>query len=172
LFGVDLMETVTDDRENNIDDAEEQYLTFKLFDQDYGIEILEVQEIKGWSQVTPLPNSPEYIKGVLNLRGTIVPVIDLRLRFNLEAAEYDSFTVIVVVNVGGRLAGLVVDSVSDVINLKNDQRCDTPEFEGQINRQFIEGLGQVGEKLFILLNTEKLVDEEVLDAASRNTDGN
>jgi purine-binding chemotaxis protein CheW len=166
------METVTDDRENNIDDAEEQYLTFKLFDQDYGIEILEVQEIKGWSQVTPLPNSPEYIKGVLNLRGTIVPVIDLRLRFNLEAAEYDSFTVIVVVNVGGRLAGLVVDSVSDVINLKNDQRCDTPEFEGQINRQFIEGLGQVGEKLFILLNTEKLVDEEVLDAASRNTDGN
>ncbi|GMR17782.1 MAG: chemotaxis protein CheW [Gammaproteobacteria bacterium] len=166
------METVTDSSENNIDDAEEQYLTFKLFDQDYGIEILEVQEIKGWSQVTPLPNSPKYIKGVLNLRGTIVPVIDLRLRFNIEAAEYDSFTVIVVVNVGGRLAGLVVDSVSDVINLKNDQRCDTPEFEGQINRQFIEGLGQVGEKLFILLNAEKLVDEEVLDAASRNTDEN
>ncbi len=166
------METVTNDSENNVDDAEEQYLTFKLVDQDYGIEILEVQEIKGWSQVTPLPNSPEYIKGVLNLRGTIVPVIDLRLRFNLEAAEYDSFTVIVVVNVGGRLAGLVVDSVSDVINLKNDQRCDTPEFEGQINRQFIEGLGQVGEKLFILLNAEKLVDEEVLDAVSRNADEN
>ena len=166
------METATDDIENNVNNTEEQYLTFKLTDQDYGIEILKVQEIKGWSQVTPLPNSPEYIKGVLNLRGTIVPVIDLRLRFHLEAAEYDSFTVIVVVNVGGRLAGLVVDSVSDVINLKNDQRCDTPEFEGQINRQFIEGLGQVGEKLFILLNAEKLVDEEVLDAASRNTDNN
>jgi len=166
------METVTDGSENNVNDTEEQYLTFKLADQDYGIEILEVQEIKGWSQVTPLPNSPEYIKGVLNLRGTIVPVIDLRLRFHLETAEYDSFTVIVVVNVGGRLAGLVVDSVSDVISLNNDQRCDTPEFEGQINRQFIEGLGQVGEKLFILLNAEKLVDEEVLDAASRNTDKN
>ena len=166
------METVTDDSENNVNDTDEQYLTFKLVDQSYGIEILKVQEIKGWSQVTPLPNSPEYIKGVLNLRGTIVPVIDLRLRFNLEQAEYDSFTVIVVVNVGGRLAGLVVDSVSDVINLKNDQRCDTPEFEGQVNRQFIEGLGQIGEKLFILLNAEKLVDEEILDAASRNADEN
>ena len=166
------METATDDSDNNVNEADEQYLTFKLVDQDYGIEILKVQEIKGWSQVTPLPNSPKYIKGVLNLRGTIVPVIDLRLRFNLEEAEYDSFTVIVVVNVGGRLAGLVVDSVSDVINLKSEQRCDTPEFEGQINRQFIEGLGEIGEKLFILLNAEKLVDDEVLDAASRNADEN
>lgn len=166
------METATDDSDNNVNEADEQYLTFKLVDQDYGIEILKVQEIKGWSQVTPLPNSPEYIKGVLNLRGTIVPVIDLRLRFNLEEAEYDSFTVIVVVNVGGRLAGLVVDSVSDVINLKSEQRCDTPEFEGQINRQFIEGLGEIGEKLFILLNAEKLVDDEALDAASRNADEN
>ncbi|MDH5650199.1 MAG: chemotaxis protein CheW [Gammaproteobacteria bacterium] len=148
-------------------DNDQQFLTFRLADQDYGIEILKVQEIKGWSQVTPLPNSPKYIKGVLNLRGTIVPVIDLRLRFNLEEAEYDSFTVIMVVNVGGRLAGLVVDSVSDVISMSDDQYCDTPEFEGQINRQFIGGLGQIGDKLFILLKAEKIVDEETLDAVSR-----
>ena len=140
----------------------EQFLTFRLDGLDYGIPIMQVQEIRGWTKVTPLPNSPRYIKGVLNLRGTIVPIIDLRLRFNLEETAYDACTVIVVVNVGGRLAGLVVDAVSDVITLAADQRRTPPEFEGQANRQFVQGLTQVEEKLLVLIDVDKLVNHETL----------
>ncbi|MFL6621591.1 MAG: chemotaxis protein CheW [Sulfurifustaceae bacterium] len=144
----------------------EQYLTFRLDGLDYGLAITQVQEIRGWTRVTPLPNSPRYIKGVLNLRGTIVPIIDLRLRFNLTEGTYDASTVIVVVNVGGRLAGLVVDAVSDVINLSAEQRRNPPEFEGHANRQFIQGLTQVDDKLLILLDVNKLVNPETLAQAA------
>jgi len=144
----------------------EQYLTFRLDGLDYGIPIQQVQEIRGWTRVTPLPNSPRYIKGVLNLRGTIVPIIDLRLRFNLSEGTYDACTVIVVVNVGGRLAGLVVDAVSDVINLAPEQRRSAPEFEGQANRQFIQGLTQVDDKLLVLIDVDKLVNQEALAQAT------
>lgn len=143
----------------------EQYLTFRLDGLDYGISIVKVQEIRGWTQVTPLPNSPAYIRGVLNLRGIVVPIIDLRLRFNLPESTYDAFTVIVVVNIGKRLAGLVVDAVSDVINVGDTQRCATPEFDGQTNRQFIQGLAQIDNKLLIMLEVEKLIGNEVLAAA-------
>ncbi|MFL6714509.1 MAG: chemotaxis protein CheW, partial [Sulfurifustis sp.] len=141
-------------------------LTFRLDGLDYGLAITQVQEIRGWTRVTPLPNSPRYIKGVLNLRGTIVPIIDLRLRFNLTEGTYDASTVIVVVNVGGRLAGLVVDAVSDVINLSAEQRRNPPEFEGHANRQFIQGLTQVDDKLLILLDVNKLVNPETLAQAA------
>src|SRR3989337_4362091 len=104
--------------------GEEQFLTFRLHGQDYGITILKIEEIKGWDQVTPIPNSPAYVKGVLNLRGVIVPVIDLRLRFGLPEAERDVFTVIIVANVNGRLAGIVVDAVGDVINVGAGQLCE------------------------------------------------
>lgn len=144
----------------------EQFLTFRLDGLDYGIPIMQVQEIRGWTKVTPLPNSPRYIKGVLNLRGTIVPIVDLRLRFNLEETEYDAVTVIVVVNVGGRLAGLVVDAVSDVISLSPDQRRTPPEFEGQANRQFVQGLTQVEEKLLVLIDVDKLVNHDTLAEAA------
>ncbi len=155
------------DIKENLDNLEQQYLTFRLSDQDYGIPILEVQEIKGWTAVTPIPNSPHFIKGVLNLRGTIVPIIDLRLRFNLERKEYDQFTVIIVVNISGKLAGLVVDSVSDVVNASNEQHCEAPEFEGQLNRQFIDGLVQFDEKLLILLDISKLADvDDLADMSS------
>jgi len=144
----------------------EQYLTFRLDGLDYGIPIMQVQEIRGWTKVTPLPNSPRYIKGVLNLRGTIVPIIDLRLRFNLEEVPYDALTVIVVVNVGGRLAGLVVDAVSDVIALAPEDRRTPPEFEGQANRQFVQGLAQVDDKLLVLIDVDKLVNHETLAEAA------
>jgi len=143
--------------------SEEQYLTFRLDGQEYGIAILKVQEIKGWDKITPIPNSPAYVKGVLNLRGVIVPVIDLRLRFGLAAAERDIFTVIIVVNIGGRLAGIVVDAVSDVINVGDGQHCAAPEYEGQKNREFIKGLAQVDDKLLILLDIERLVNPEALE---------
>lgn len=160
------------DIKEDLDNLEQQYLTFRLSDQDYGIPILEVQEIKGWTAVTPIPNSPHFIKGVLNLRGTIVPIIDLRLRFNLERKEYDQFTVIIVVNISGKLAGLVVDSVSDVVNASNEQHCEAPEFEGQLNRQFIDGLVQFDEKLLILLDISKLADIDDLADISSDLDPN
>lgn len=144
----------------------EQYLTFRLDGLDYGIPITQVREIRGWTRVTPLPNSPRYIKGVLNLRGTIVPIIDLRLRFNMSESTYDACTVIMVVNVGRRLAGIVVDAVSDVISLAPDQKRNAPEFEGQANRQFIQGLAQVDEKLLVLVDVDKLVNHETLAQAA------
>ena len=151
---------------------EDQYLTFRLNDQNYGIPILEVQEIKGWDEVTPIPNSPVYIRGVLNLRGTIVPIIDLRLRFGLQERDYDDFTVIIIVNIRDRLAGLVVDSVSDVINASEEQHCEAPEFEGQINRKYLQGLVQVEDKLLILLNIDQLaeLDDIGLDDATNEED--
>jgi len=142
---------------------EEQFLTFRLDGQEYGIGILKVQEIKGWDKMTPIPNSPPYVKGVLNLRGVIVPVFDLRLRFGLPEAERDAFTVIIMVNIDGRLAGIVVDSVSDVINVSAEQQCTAPEYEGQKNREFIKGLAQVDNKLLILLDIDRMVNPEALD---------
>jgi len=135
-----------------------QYLTFLLDGQVYGVPIVQVQEIRGWMSVTPLPNSPPYIKGVLNLRGTIIPVIDLRVRFKLPFRSYDALTVIVVVNIRDRLAGLVVDSVSDVIDVGAGERRETPTFEGQVDRRFIEGLLEAGQQIVIVLNTAELDD--------------
>lgn len=140
--------------------GDEQFLTFTLAGEEYGIVALKVQEIKGWEKVTPIPNSPAYVRGVLNLRGLIVPIIDLRLRFNLPEIDYTPVTAIVVVNVGGRLAGLVVDSVSDVIDVSSKQRCAAPEFEGQSNRRFIQGLAQVDNKLLILIDIDKMIGNE------------
>jgi len=147
-------------------DTDSLFLAFHLAEQDYGIAITKVQEIREWSKVTPLPNSPPYIKGMLNLRGAIVPVIDLRIRFSLPPVEYDAVTAIIVVNVGGRMAGIVVDSVSDVISAGPDRRRALPEFEGQANRQFIDGLAQFDERLMILLNVDKLVNPEDLVVSS------
>ncbi|GAB4510843.1 MAG: chemotaxis protein CheW [Sulfuricaulis sp.] len=146
--------------------GEEQFLTFRLHGQDYGMSILKIQEIKGWDKVTPIPNSPAYVKGVLNLRGVIVPVIDLRLRFGLPEAERDIFTVIIVANVAGRLAGIVVDAVSDVINLGAEHLCDAPEYEGQENREFIKGLAQVDGKLLVLLDVDRMVNPDSLDKSA------
>ncbi len=146
--------------------AEEQYLTFRLDGQDYGMTILKVQEIKGWDKITPIPNSPVYIKGVLNMRGVIVPVIDLRLLFGLPEAERDAFTVIIVINVGGRLSGMVVDAVNDVINVSAEQQCEPPEFEGRHNREFIKGLAQVDNKLIVLLDVERIVNPDSLDKSA------
>jgi len=148
-------------------DTESLFLAFHLAEQDYGIAITKVQEIREWSKVTPLPNSPPYIKGMLNLRGAIVPVIDLRMRFGLPPIEYDAFTVIIVANVGGRMAGIVADTVSDVVSAGADQRRPLPEFEGKANRQFIDGLVQLGERLMILLNVDKLVNPEDLTVTTR-----
>lgn len=138
---------------------ETQYLTFRLDTQEYGLPIVEVQEIKGWARMTPVPNAPAHMLGVLNLRGTIIPVIDLRLRFGLSQKEHDEFTVIIVVNMGERLAGLVVDSVSDVVNASDEAIQENPEANTNIDQRFFSGLIESSGKLVILLDVMQISDD-------------
>lgn len=139
----------------------EQYLTFILAGEEYGIEILKVQEIKGWDKATPLPNTPEHILGVLNLRGAIVPIMDVRKRFNLESVEYTVKTVVIVVRMhqGGveRIVGLVVDAVADVHELNANDIQLVPK-SGSAQNEFIRGLASVGDNMVILLEIDRLLD--------------
>lgn len=141
-----------------------QFLTFTLHNEEYAIDILKVQEIKGMSKITPIPNSPAYVKGVMNLRGTVVPVMDLRRRFSMDAVAADHFTVIIVVNVGKQVAGLVVDTVSDVLNISLSDVEPTPELAGGLDTSFITGLAKVDERLVTLLNIEQLLTKDDLAA--------
>ncbi|MBP3960629.1 purine-binding chemotaxis protein CheW [Gemmata sp. G18] len=134
-----------------------QFLTFLLQDEEYGLEILRVQEIKGYSKITPLPNTPREIKGVMNLRGTVVPIIDLRTRFGLREAEYTPFTVIIVVTVGAKIVGLVVDAVSDVLNVEAKEMVPTPDLGAGVDTSFLTGIARTGERLVSLLNVDRLV---------------
>ena len=143
-----------------VDDHDNQFLTFALDDQDFGIDILRVQEIRNFSRVTPIPNMPECIKGVMNLRGTVVPVVDLRNKFRMPAAEYNQFTVIIVVNVGTKIMGLVVDAVSDVLNVGKDSVESAPDL-GAIDTSFIKGLAKSEDRLVTLLNIEELLSDQV-----------
>jgi purine-binding chemotaxis protein CheW len=137
-----------------------QYLTFVLAGEEYGVDILRVQEIRGWSAVTPIPNTPAYVQGVLNLRGTVVPIIDLRLRLGMERIAYGPTTVIVVVNAvhAGQLhvAGLVVDGVSDVCNVSEEDTRPAPDFGAAIDVSFMRGMATVREKMVILLDVDRL----------------
>jgi len=143
-----------------------QYLTFTLGHEEYGVEILKVQEIKGYSAITPIPNTPPYIKGVMNLRGTVIPVVDLRSKLSMAEAEYNQFTVIIVVNVGAKVMGLVVDSVSDVLNIPKEDIQATPDFGAQVDARFINGMAKAGEKLVVLLDIEKVLGGEELAVLS------
>lgn len=143
-----------------------EYLTFTLGDEHYGVDILKVQEIRGYDSVTRVPDAPDYIKGVINLRGTIVPVIDLRLKLRLKEARYDSFTVMIVLNVDDRVVGIVVDGVSDVVPLAEEQIRPTPEFGAAVDTRFISGIGTVDEQMLILLDIETLLDSADLGPES------
>ena len=146
-----------------------QYLTFTLDQEEYGVEILKVQEIKGYSAITPIPNTPSYIKGVMNLRGTIIPVVDLRSKFSLQEAEYNRFSVIIVVTVGTKVMGLVVDAVSDVLNIPNADLQAPPDFGAQVDIAFIKGMTKAGEKLVILLDLDEVLGgEELVTLGSPN----
>lgn len=134
-----------------------EFLTFRLGGEEYGIEILKVQEIRGYDSITQIANAPEFIKGVVNLRGIIVPIIDMRIKFRLGNADYDQFTVVIILNVAGRVMGIVVDGVSDVISLEAEQMRPTPEFGSVIDTEYIMGLGTVDERMLILIDIEKLM---------------
>lgn len=148
-----------------------KYLTFVLATEEYAVDILRVQEIKGWTKVTQIPNTPDYICGVVNLRGTIVPIIDLRLRFNLAHMEYGTTTVIVVVKVLSghkeRIMGVVVDAVSDVYDVEEEAIKPAPEFGSVISTEFIRGLITVDEKMVIVLDIDGLLNSAELAIVDR-----
>ena len=140
--------------------AAREYLTFRLDQEEYGIDILKVQEIRGYEPPTRIANAPSFIKGVVNLRGTIVPIVDMRLKFNCSKAEYNSFTVVIILNMHQRVVGIVVDSVSDVMELPPDAIRAAPDIDSAIDSGSITGLGSVGERMLILLDIEKLMSSD------------
>lgn len=147
----------------------QEYLTFVLADESYGIDILKVQEIRGYDAVTKIANTPDFIKGVVNLRGLIVPIVDLRIKFGLGNVVYDEFTVVIILNLNGRVVGIVVDGVSDVKNLKESQIKQVPDIVSSIDTKYITGLATVEDKMFILVEIEKLMNSEemaLLDSAA------
>jgi len=137
-----------------------EYLTFRLGEEEYGIDILRVQEIRSYEQPTRIANAPEFIKGVVNLRGVIVPIVDLRIKLGCPSAEYNGFTVVIVLNVKGRVVGAVVDSVSDVLELSRDHVKQAPEMNANIDTSFITGIGSVGERMLILMDIEALMSSD------------
>jgi purine-binding chemotaxis protein CheW len=152
-------------------DDEQQYLTFIMAGEEYGVDILAVQEIRGWEPTTVVPNAPDYIKGVINLRGTIVPIMDLRSRFNLERVEYSPVTVVIILKVeterGERVMGIVVDAVSDVHSISDSDTRNSPELIEDLNTEFIRSLVSVDDNMIILLDVQRLltIDKQVLNIA-------
>lgn len=134
-----------------------EFLTFRLGAEEYGIDILRVQEIRSYEQPTRIANAPSFIKGVVNLRGVIVPIVDLRLKLGCESAEYNSFTVVIVLNVKGRVVGAVVDSVSDVLELPRDSIKPAPEMSSAVDASFITGIGSISDRMLILMDIESLM---------------
>jgi purine-binding chemotaxis protein CheW len=153
-----------------MDGQVDQYLTFELAGQCYGVDILRVQEIKGWERPTRLPHSPDCVQGVINLRGSVVPIIDLRIRFGLPAEELGRTTVVIVVKVEGTrgelTAGLVVDAVCEVCSLARDSLRPAPVVGADIQMQFVRGLGTSGERMLILLDAQRLINATLVDPAA------
>jgi purine-binding chemotaxis protein CheW len=143
--------------------AGNEYLTFTLGEEEYGIDILKVQEIRGYDAVTKIANTPEFIKGVINLRGTIVPIIDMRIKFKLGNVAYDQFTVVIILNIANRVVGMVVDGVSDVIALPSEQIKPAPEFGGTLDTQYILGLATVEERMLIIIDIERLMTSQDME---------
>ena len=141
-----------------------EVLSFTLGAEEYGIDILKVQEIRGYEQPTRIANAPSFMKGVVNLRGVIVPIVDMRLRFALDNVKYDAFTVVIILNISGRTVGMVVDSVSDVLELRDEQIKAAPEFNGTIDSAYITGLGTIktgdSERMLILMDIGKLMSSD------------
>lgn len=156
----------------NLDSSDNQYLTFMLADEEYGVDILTVQELRGWEPTTPIPNTPPYVLGVINLRGVVIPIVDLRNRFGLEHMEYGPTTVVVIVKVQEhgkeRILGIVVDAVSEVYDIGKADMQPPPEMDGAISIDFVTGLATMNEKMVILLDINRLVHEGILAKAKES----
>lgn len=159
---------VETDAKANVVARSGQFLTFILAGEEYGVDILKVQEIRGWNAVTRIPKTPAYVQGVLNLRGTIVPIIDLRMRFAMERIAYTATTVIVVLSVdtaqGKRTIGIVVDGVSDVLTASSDEIKPAPSFGDSLPTEFVNGLVANGDRMVILLDADELLSASELAA--------
>lgn len=165
------MMRLTSDTSMMDDNSGQEFLVFKLGHEEYGIEILKVQEIRGYDRVTRIANTPDFIKGVTNLRGVIVPIVDLRVKFSLREVEYDDKTVVIVLNIGQSVVGIVVDGVSDVLALNVDQIKPSPEFTVTLSTEYLLGLGAIEERMLILVDIEKLLsseDMELIDNINSN----
>lgn len=153
-----------------VDDSTKQMLTFVLGDETYGVDILRVQEIRGWQPVTRIPQSPRHVLGVLNLRGSIVPIVDLRMRLDFERAEYTAVTVIIVLSIlsahGRRDVGVVVDAVSDVVNVQTSAVKPAPDLGAQVSIEYIQGLATIADRMVMLLDIDRLIIADIMDAAA------
>ena len=152
-------------------EATREVLVFVLGGDEYGVDILKVQEIRGYDKVTPIPAAPDYVKGVVNLRGVIVPVIDLRVKFRLGEAKYDQFTVVVILRLAARVVGVVVDGVSDVMALTASEVRAAPQFGSVVDASFISGVATQGERMVLLLDIEKLLSTGELNVLARAAEG-
>ncbi len=139
---------------------QQDFLTFTLGDESYAIDILAVKEIRGYEAVTKIANAPNFIKGVINLRGDIVPIVDMRIKFNVGTVSYDEFTIVILLNIHNRILGIVVDSVSDVVSLEKEQLKPPPEFGVAFNSRYLLGLAPVGEQMIIVVDIEELVSSD------------
>lgn len=148
-------------RHEQIEDME-QYVTFQIAGETYGVEVLKVQEIIGMTKITTIPNSLEYLKGVINLRGLVVPVVDMRLKFNMESREYDFFTVILIVEVKNNLVGMIVDTVSDVVDIARKEISKKTNLNLNVHSEFISGIANKDDNLIIILDTERMLTREEL----------
>jgi len=160
-------EILEDEIENVEEDIISEFLTFMLCGEEYGVDILRVQEIKGWDEVTSIPNMPDYIRGVINLRGTIVPIIDLRRRFDLEFLEYSATTVVIVLRIltkghSDRIMGIVVDGVSEVYQVKKSNMKVAPEFGGSVDTEFVKSVASVEEKMLVILDIDHMLNSKEL----------
>lgn len=156
------------DRDGAADTRE--ILSFRLGGEEYGIDILKVQEIRGYGTVTKIANTPDFIKGVIDLRGTIVPIIDMRLKFGLARAEYDSFTVTIILNVIDRVVGIVVDGVSDVIALTQDHLKPIPALGAHVDANYLDGVGTLDERMILLIDIERLMTSRDMQLVAAVTD--
>ncbi len=152
-----------DAKEVQLTGEEKQFVSFIIGEETYGVPVLRVQEIIGISEITHVPKTLPFVKGVINLRGSVVPVIDMRKKFKMEKREYDATTVIVVVEINGRHIGMIVDSVSDVLNIPVRSIQDTPHFSAKIETDFIEAIGQTKDELVIILDVEKIITSDEID---------
>ena len=146
---------------------DQQFLTFNLAEEFYGVDILKVQEIKGYTNVTKIPNTPDYLKGVLNLRGTIVPIVDLQMKFGMGVTEPTSFTVVVVVNVRNRVMGFLVDAVSDVLDLNAKDIQPPPEMGNTVDITFVAGIGNSNDHLVTLLDIDRVLTDDEVKAVAK-----
>jgi len=164
--GIDTSENFMEEEE---DTQKDRYLTFRIANEEYGIEIMHVLEIIGLYKITPIPEAPEFVKGVINLRGKVIPVLDVRLRFGMESKVYDERTCTIVVKMKGITVGLIVDTINEVIQIPGKDVDEPTSFSQSAKSMFIMGMGKIGESVKILLDVDKLLHAEELESLSKTT---